>query len=145
MVKEMDFHMSFNRAEIGIYSRLFDDLEGGVIKGFIDLAFKFGDSYYCLDYKSNWLGPAIEDYSRKNMEMAMDAHDYWLQAAIYIKAFETYLKRIYSKNDKRPLVKGAIYLFLRGAGHKKNGSRYGVLFISRDELKERLKEKLPIL
>ena len=145
MVKEMDFHMSFNRAEIGRYSRFFDDFEGGVIKGFIDLAFKFGDSYYCLDYKSNWLGPAIEDYSRKNLEMAMDEHDYWLQAAIYVKAFETYLKRIYSKNDKRPLVKGAIYLFLRGAGHKKNDSRYGVLFISRDELKERLKEKLPVL
>ncbi|MCW0295106.1 hypothetical protein NIL11_27190, partial [Klebsiella pneumoniae] len=51
----------------------------GFVRGFIDLVFRSGGRYYLLDWKSNHLGGALEDYSRDRLETAMNAHLYHLQ------------------------------------------------------------------
>jgi exodeoxyribonuclease V beta subunit len=82
------------------------------LKGFADLVFEKEGKYYLLDWKSNWLGPSSADYTQEKLEAAMRAEDYFLQASIYAKALERYLK-IYNR-DLADCFGGALYLFLRG-------------------------------
>ena len=88
-------------------------LKPGYIKGVVDLFFEHEGKYYVVDWKSNWLGPATDDYHTKSMQEAMQANEYHLQAAIYSGAMQRYLKLF----DKRPFEEifgGAYYFFLRG-------------------------------
>ena len=81
------------------------------MKGFIDLVFYLKGKYYIVDWKTNWLGPAQSSY--KSLDQAMDAHDYWLQAALYTEALQRHVKQF----DMRPFEEifgGAIYFFIRG-------------------------------
>lgn len=85
----------------------------GHMKGVIDFVFIYQGKYYLLDWKSNWLGPAYEAYSHEAMKKAMVENQYYLQAQIYAKALEKYLRII----DSRPFSEcfgGIFYLFLRG-------------------------------
>jgi len=82
---------------------------GGFMSGIVDLAFEANGKYYLIDWKSNWLGPDISFYTQAAMQEAMTNHHYDLQAKIYLKAFEQYLKQF----DARPFG-GVFYLFLRG-------------------------------
>ena len=88
-----------------------------VIKGFADLVFQRGDTFYLLDWKTNWLGPSDEDYSEENLQKAMEEHDYFLQADLYREAVQRYVKLLY----KNPKFGGAYYMFLRG----KKGIHFG--------------------
>lgn len=84
-----------------------------IVKGFCDLLFQWEGKYYLLDWKSNYLGSKLEDYSKENIEKTMDAHGYFLQASIYKEALKRYVKLF----DKRPFEEvfgGAIYFFIRG-------------------------------
>ncbi|PIS02266.1 MAG: hypothetical protein COT85_06230 [Chlamydiae bacterium CG10_big_fil_rev_8_21_14_0_10_42_34] len=71
------------------------------VKGFIDLVFYFRGKVYFLDWKTNWL----EDYGQDNLQKAIDAHDYGLQAALYAEAIKRHFQKDYG---------GAYYLFVRG-------------------------------
>ena len=136
MAKEMNFFLKFSRQELQACSGLPEEVRGGVIKGFIDLAFRHGDNLYVLDYKSNWLGPGPEYYSQETMREAMDSHNYWLQAAIYLRALEAFLRQNRAAVP-RAKIAGAFYLFLRGVGHTDETERCGVLFLSPEELDAR--------
>lgn len=95
----------------------------GYVKGVIDLIFGHNGKYYILDWKTNWLGAATEDYTQENLDKAMNDNKYYLQAAIYREATRRYLRRI----DPRPfedIYGGAFYLFLRGID-----TSYGVIKI----------------
>lgn len=88
--------------------------ERNMIKGFADLIFHKNGKYYFLDWKSNWLGPADQDYSQENMRKSMEENDYFLQADIYVAALKRYVKLF----DNRPFTEifgGAFYIFLRGS------------------------------
>lgn len=87
----------------------------GFIKGVIDLFFEHEGKFYFLDWKTNWLGPTLEHYSKKNLEQAMHEHDYGLQAKIYSEALKRYLK-IFDKRTFEEVFGGFYYLFLRGVG-----------------------------
>jgi exodeoxyribonuclease V beta subunit len=95
-----------------------DPIEGityhqGLIKGVIDLVFSYQGMYYLVDWKSHWLGPSIDDYHQAALQAVMQNHHYFLQAAIYQKALERYLKVV----ESRPFFDcfgGTFYLFLRG-------------------------------
>jgi len=95
-----------------------DPIEGltfqnGLIKGVIDCVFKHKDFYYLVDWKSHWLGGTFESYKVSQLDEVMHAHHYFLQAAIYQKALERYLKLV----EPRPFSEcfgGTFYLFLRG-------------------------------
>jgi exodeoxyribonuclease V beta subunit len=91
-------------------------IEGkGLMKGFADLIFLYEDKYYLLDWKTNYLGPSLSDYSEEKMVQAMEMHHYFLQASIYSRALQLYVQLF----DKRPFEEifgGALYVFLRGNG-----------------------------
>ncbi|MDX9705411.1 MAG: 3'-5' exonuclease, partial [Weeksellaceae bacterium] len=87
----------------------------GMMTGFIDLFFEYKGKYYVLDWKSNYLGPALEDYSRKNLEKAMNENNYHLQYLIYSLAVKKYLKsRLGEEFDFDKKFGGVFYLFVRG-------------------------------
>ncbi len=87
--------------------------EGSLLKGFIDLIFRYRGRYYIVDWKTNYLGPKEDDYTPKQIEICMEENGYFLQAAIYREALQKYLALF----DKRPfssIFGGVVYFFLRG-------------------------------
>ncbi len=94
--------------------RLLPETLNGMLKGFMDLVFEHGGRYYVADYKSNWLGPADEDYTAAAMDEAIRAHRYDLQYAIYLFALHRLLKSRLPGYDYDRHVGGAAYLFVRG-------------------------------
>lgn len=95
----------------------------GMLKGFIDLVFRWEGKYYLLDYKSNWLGATPEDYTQQAMAQAMQSHRYDLQYQLYTLALHRYLRHRLADYDYQQHFGGVIYLFLRGVegGQGDNG------------------------
>lgn len=93
----------------------------GLFKGFIDLFFECDGKYYILDWKTNFLGMHLGDYSQNALETCMTEHDYYLQASIYTKAIHKYLS-LFDLEDK---FSGTYYVFLRGLPS-------GILFIPKE-------------
>ncbi|WON76013.1 exodeoxyribonuclease V subunit beta [Serratia sp. UGAL515B_01] len=95
----------------------------GMLKGFIDLVFRWQGKYYLLDYKSNWLGEGSSAYTQQAMARAMAEHRYDLQYQLYTLALHRYLKHRLADYDYSRHFGGVIYLFLRGvdAEHAGNG------------------------
>ena len=94
-----------------------------MLKGFIDLVFRWQGRYYLLDYKSNWLGDGSEAYTREAMAQAMQSHRYDLQYQLYTLALHRYLRHRLAGYDYEKHFGGVIYLFLRGVdpAHPENG------------------------
>ena len=86
----------------------------GMLKGFIDLVFRWQGKYYLLDYKSNWLGDSREAYTPEAMKQAMIDHRYDLQYQLYTLALHRYLKHRLADYDYEQHFGGVFYLFLRG-------------------------------
>jgi exodeoxyribonuclease V beta subunit len=98
----------------------------GLLTGFIDLVFEHDGRYFVLDYKSNHLGDAIEDYDRATMHRAMAEHRYDLQYLLYLVALQRLLRqRLGTRFDYRRHVGGVYYLFLRGIDPERS-PRFGV-------------------
>lgn len=98
----------------------------GYMKGYIDLVFEVDGRYFVVDYKSNELGAALDDYTQVTMQQAMAEHHYYLQYLIYCLALHRYLRSRLSGYTWETHVGGALYLFLRGMQPDKAGS--GVFF-----------------
>ncbi|WP_230492632.1 exodeoxyribonuclease V subunit beta [Martelella alba] len=98
----------------------------GMLKGFIDLVFRWQDRYYLLDYKSNWLGESADDYTADAMLRAMAAHRYDLQYQLYTLAVHRYLRHRLPGYDYRRHFGGVFYVFLRGVAPDRPGD--GVVF-----------------
>lgn len=73
----------------------------GFFKGFIDLFFEHEGACYAVDWKTNFIDTSIHD--------VFDAHHYGLQAEIYKKGLERYLRLF----PNSPPFKGIFYIFLR--------------------------------
>ncbi|MBJ3813825.1 exodeoxyribonuclease V subunit beta [Shimwellia pseudoproteus] len=86
----------------------------GMLKGFIDLVFRWNGRYYLLDYKSNWLGEDASAYTPGAMAAAMQEHRYDLQYQLYTLALHRFLRHRIADYDYQQHVGGVIYLFLRG-------------------------------
>ena len=91
----------------------FDALQG-YLKGYIDLVFEHGGRYYVLDWKSNHLGYAREDYAAERLAAAMQEHGYHLQHLLYSVALHRYLGRRLAGYDCERHFGGVLYLFVRG-------------------------------
>ncbi|GGK61231.1 exodeoxyribonuclease V subunit beta [Amphritea balenae] len=100
---------------------VFDHLQG-MLKGFIDLTFEYQGRYYILDYKSNFLGDEIADYSTDQLALAMIDHRYDLQYQLYTLALHRLLKSRLPDYDYQQHVGGVFYLFLRGMRSDQPGS-----------------------
>lgn len=94
----------------------------GMLKGFIDLVFRYQGRYYLLDYKSNYLGPGSNAYTQDAMAQAMCQHRYDLQYQLYTLALHRYLRQRLPEYDYQRHFGGVIYLFLRGVNSQLPGS-----------------------
>jgi exodeoxyribonuclease V beta subunit len=97
----------------------------GFMKGFMDMVFRFDGLYYVVDWKSNFLGASVEDYSPGNLGRAMEENFYTLQYTFYTLALNQYLKHRVQEYDYDRLFGGIFYVFLRGVDPGK-GPEFGV-------------------
>ncbi len=95
----------------------------GIVNGKLDLFFGLGDKYYILDWKSNYLGDTLADYSPLSLARAMNDNNYHLQYLIYTLAVKKYLHTRLKNFDYELHFGGVIYLFVRGI---RSGSETGV-------------------
>ncbi len=119
---EFDFTVSpFQVSHLGMLSD--DNMEvrvkeyfemEGVMNGKIDLFFEHQGKYYVLDWKSNYLGDSLEDYSSDSLALAMNENNYHLQYLIYSLATKKYLESRLPNFDYETQFGGVIYLFVRG-------------------------------
>jgi exodeoxyribonuclease V beta subunit len=91
----------------------FDSVQG-MLRGFIDLVFKFEGKYYLVDYKSNWLGECVDSYNQEALEKVMCEHRYDLQYQLYCLALHRFLKGRLANYQYQTHFGGVYYLFLRG-------------------------------
>ncbi len=99
----------------------------GLITGIIDLVFEYQGKYYLADYKSNFLGPRLQDYSPDCLHRAMLDRRYDLQSLIYTIALHRYLQQRIEGYDYNQHFGGSYYLFLRGM-RKQHGTDFGIHF-----------------
>ena len=86
----------------------------GFMKGFIDMIFEYNGRYYLVDWKSNHLGNAYEDYQSTVIEAAMGDSFYYLQYHLYTVALDRWLQsRVEGYRYDRHFG-GVFYLFIRG-------------------------------
>ncbi|VVE19494.1 exodeoxyribonuclease V subunit beta [Pandoraea anhela] len=86
----------------------------GYLKGFIDLVFRHGGQWWILDWKSNYLGTAPENYGADGLREAMAEHGYHLQYLLYTLALHRFLRRRLPDYDYERDMGGSLYLFVRG-------------------------------
>lgn len=85
----------------------------GFLQGFIDLVACHDGRWYVIDYKSNWLGGELADYSSEALAAAMHHHGYHLQYLLYLTALHRMLRLRLPDYDYDRHMGGALYLFLR--------------------------------
>ena len=132
VLKEMPFYFHLRPGTTGELNRLLsfspvvqavpERSLNGYLTGFIDLICRYQGKYYIMDYKSNYLGNSLADYSPEALPTAMYAHNYGLQYWIYSLVLHRFLKGTlpgYSPDD----FGGVYYLFARGMrpGYPGNG------------------------
>ncbi|GAC1374994.1 MAG: UvrD-helicase domain-containing protein [Aquirhabdus sp.] len=126
-VRELEFHLFLQNERIdgdAIVKRL---AEAGIpvpnfnktyairyLKGFIDLVYEHDGQFYVADYKSNYLGDSMSDYTVTAMQDSMTHSGYWLQATLYMVAMHRYLKVRKADYQIEKHLGGAVYLYLRG-------------------------------
>ena len=100
---------------------------GGLITGVIDLVFEHEGKYYLADYKSNFLGARLEDYTADKLRLAIYDRRYDLQYLLYSVALHRYLTQRVPDYNYEKHFGGVYYLFIR-AMRPQHGNRYGVFF-----------------
>ncbi len=109
------------------------------VNGAIDATVRVGQRYFLVDWKSNWLGAADEDYSAAAIAGAMERGGYLDQARIYGIALHRLLRRGMKDYDPEKHFGGALYVFLRGL--RADGAGLHGVFHFRPEIEELEKEE----
>ncbi|MCP4750031.1 MAG: exodeoxyribonuclease V subunit beta [Proteobacteria bacterium] len=98
---------------------------GGFMKGYVDLIFRHDGRFYIVDWKTNNLGDAIEDYDPSRLKEYMVDHSFILQYYIYSIALHKMLKLRIKDYRFDTHFGGVFYFFIRGVDASK-GVDYGV-------------------
>ncbi|MFP4564321.1 MAG: hypothetical protein ACLFRY_13540, partial [Spirochaetia bacterium] len=61
-----------------VFRRLDFNMINGYMAGFIDLLIRINGRYYVIDWKTNYLGDRLNDYSPERLQKAMKANMYHL-------------------------------------------------------------------
>ena len=96
--------------------RMGDTKAQGYLKGYIDAIFRFGERYYLVDWKSNYLGDDYGNYASSELAMTVAADDYFLQYNLYVTALDRLLQQRIENYDYHRHFGGVFYIFLRGIG-----------------------------
>ena len=97
----------------------------GFMKGFMDLVFRFQERFYLIDWKSNFLGSALQDYRQSALVTVMRNELYFLQYQIYTLAVHQYLQRRIAGYRYEKNFGGVFYIFLRGTDPVQ-GTEFGI-------------------
>jgi exodeoxyribonuclease V beta subunit len=84
------------------------------MKGFMDLVFRHEGRFYLIDWKSNFLGPSVDDYKPEALAKTMEEEFYILQYHLYVLAVHRYLRMRLPGYDYDTHFGGVFYMFLRG-------------------------------
>lgn len=90
----------------------------GFMKGYIDLVFCHNDKFYIVDWKSNFLGTDLDQYTPDNLREVMARDHYCLQYLVYTVALHRYLTVRLPGYSYEKNFGGVFYIFLRGLGSK---------------------------
>ncbi len=142
-LKEMPFYFRLDRistekineilkAEPGFIPLSYRVMQG-YLTGFVDLICEYEGKYYILDYKTNYLGELLSDYSLERLTNAMTEHNYGLQYWIYSLVLHRHLSNILPDYGYKHHFGGVMYLFVRGMSPNRCGS--GVFHTLPDEEK----------
>ena len=108
-ISELRFYYNINNFAID-----FQNSKTNLMNGAIDLIFENENKFYILDWKSNFLGENLYDYSNEKLAENVLLNKYDLQYFIYLDALDYYLSyrlKNYNYNDN---IGGVIYVYLRG-------------------------------
>lgn len=94
----------------------------GFMKGFIDCVFACDGRYVLIDYKSNWLGVALDDYTPDQLTTVIARERYFLQYLIYTVVVHRLLRLRVPGYDYERHFGGVYYLFLRGMDPRRGAS-----------------------
>jgi len=94
--------------------RLSFPLSKGFIKGYVDLILHHKGRYILLDWKSNFLGPHLEDYNKTALNQSMSNAYYILQYHLYVLALHQYLRMRVPGYCYETDFGGVFYFFIRG-------------------------------
>ena len=92
----------------------------GYMKGYMDLVFEYQDKFYLVDWKSNYLGPKIDDYGQDALQHTMQENYYILQYHLYVLALCQYLRLRQSGFQYKSHFGGVFYLFIRGIDSRRD-------------------------
>ncbi len=135
MVRPSNLQRLFNRPGAGKTENHFPVRMGqltfspvsGFMKGYIDLIFMHQNRFFLVDWKSNYLGPAIDDYRRDALADVMQTNYYVLQYHLYVLALCQYLRLKNTAFRYETDFGGALYLFIRGIDQQRN-PEFGIYF-----------------
>jgi exodeoxyribonuclease V beta subunit len=121
---------SFSDKQVAVSVKSVNELAGpeleGIMNGKMDLFFEQDGLYYVLDWKSNYLGPSVQDYAPAALAAAMNESNYHLQYLIYTLAAKKYLESRIAGFDYETQFGGVIYMFVRGI---RAGSNTGIFTV----------------
>jgi len=136
VVKEMPFYFHLREESTKQINRLlgFSDVVQpiqekqlkGFLTGFIDLVCRHRGKYYIMDYKTNYLGDYLDEYTKDNLVTAMHDHNYGLQYWIYTMVLHRFLLATLPDYTYEQDFGGVFYLFARGMSPRHPGN--GVYF-----------------
>jgi exodeoxyribonuclease V beta subunit len=86
----------------------------GYLRGYIDLVVEHAGRFFLVDWKSNFLGAAVNAYRRDRLAVAMASHHYVLQYHLYVAMLDRYLRGRRPQYDYDRHFGGVLYVFLRG-------------------------------
>jgi len=136
---ELEFDFSLNAVDVAQLNDFLSQRTGqtgsplsisnfkGMMTGFIDLVFEHEGKYYIADYKSNFLGSQLSDYTPDKLQQAVIDRRYDLQYLLYSLALHRYLRYRLPNYDYQKHFGGVYYLFLR-AMRQKTGQQFGVFY-----------------
>lgn len=138
-LREMEFHFEARQPSLeGILKIIRAGSNGNAsqkpfrsfMTGFVDLVVRQNGKYYIVDYKSNYLGDTVEEYSQEQLKEEIYKASYDVQYHLYSVALWKYLKSRKPDFNYESDFGGAAYLFIRGM---RKGEGSGVWFHKPDE------------
>jgi len=140
------FNLNSQAEELKVFSGNLGKLEfkplRGFMKGYIDLIFQHEGRFYLVDWKSNYLGPHLDDYNQAALSQTMQSDLYTLQYHLYTLALHQYLRYQQPGYRYEDHFGGIFYVFIRGLDHTR-GPENGIFYdLPEPELVHRLGKTL---
>jgi len=124
--KDLDRSKRFGRFPASL-GRLAFSPSLGFMKGYIDMVFQYQGRFYLLDWKTNHLGPTLDQYDQPCLQKIMETNYYILQYHLYTLALHQYLRHRHPDYRYESDFGGVFYIFVRGVNAHK-GPENGVFY-----------------